>query len=161
MGYPHTGNPSTLNPPFPYMMTRPAHAACHSSRHRTVLSAAEMSMQTTILKVDCRLPDCDGRRCLRHRPVSTFISTRNPPSPVSIPGSTIRDLKKQAKDDAKAASLREKAAKLRLDATKLETKAARHKAKAQELEGQANRLSKRPIQVPAAQPRLAPSEPEP
>ncbi len=84
---------------------------------------------------------------------STFISSRTSASPVSIPGSTIRELKRQAKQDAKAAALREKAAKLRLDASKLEAKAARSKAKAQELEGQANRMSKRPIQLPAAPPK--------
>ena len=80
---------------------------------------------------------------------------------MAIPGSTIRELKKQAKDDAKASALREKAARLRMDASKMETKAARHRAKAQELESKANRLSKRAIQAPAAPPKTAASKQEP
>ena len=96
----------------------------------------------------------------RSRLVSTFISSSVSASFVAIPGSTIRELKRQAKQEAKAASLREKAAKLRLEASKLEAKAARSKAKAQELEGQANRLSRRGVQ-PQAVAKESPSGSQP
>lgn len=71
---------------------------------------------------------------------------------VAIPGSTLKELKRQAKMDAKAAALREKAASLRLKSSKLEAEAAQAKAKAEELETKANQLSKRPIQVPSPRP---------